>query len=67
MHFMAPFVATLLPMTLVVSISGHSYGTDGFVPAGWNAEVENFCSTPESLLCCNDTTLAGVAGEPTST
>ena len=68
---MAPFVlivaALIAPLALAVPTPGNTYGTGGSAPAGWDASVENFCSTPEFLECCNGTGIAGVAGEPTAT
>ncbi|KAM0794767.1 hypothetical protein BDR22DRAFT_894826 [Usnea florida] len=68
---MAPFallVAVLIaPLAFAVPHPSNVYGSGGSAPPGWNAEVENFCTTPEVLQCCNGVTLAGVAGEPDST
>lgn len=68
---MAPFTllvaALIAPLAFAVPTPGNVYGTGGSAPAGWNAEVENFCTTPEVLQCCNGETIAGVAGEPDST
>ena len=43
-----------------------SYGYGGQAPAGYNAKVENFCTIPTVLQCC-DTVIGGVAGEPDAT
>ena len=68
---MAPFallVAVLIaPLAFAVPHPSNVYGSGGSAPPGWNAEVENFCTTPEVLQCCDGATIAGVAGEPDST
>lgn len=68
---MAPFTllvaALVAPLVFAIPKPGNVYGSGGSAPSGWDAEVENFCTTPEVLVCCNGTTIAGVAGEPTST
>lgn len=43
-----------------------TYGYGGSCPRGWNAQVENFCTVPAVLQCC-DKVIAGVAGEPDAT
>jgi len=65
--FHRPFHRRAASLALAVPTTGNSHGTGGSAPAGWNAEVENFYSTPKVLFCCDGATLAGVAGEPTST
>ena len=48
------------------SPSWGSYSYGGACPTGWNSEVENFCTTPAVLQCC-DSVIGGVAGEPDAT
>lgn len=68
---MTPFTllvaALVAPFAFAVPEPGNVYGSGGSAPSGWDTSVENFCTTPEVLVCCNGTTIAGVAGEPTST
>lgn len=59
--------ALIAPLALAVPTPGNGYGTGGSAPAGWDASVEDFCSTPVVLFCCNGESIAGAAGEPTST
>ncbi|KAF6240850.1 hypothetical protein HO173_000642 [Letharia columbiana] len=59
--------ALVAPLALAVPTPGNTYGSGGSAPSGWDASVENFCSAPEILQCCNGTGVAGVAGEPDST
>lgn len=65
---LALFLAALIaPLAFAVPTPGNTYGSGGSAPAGWDASVENFCTVPDILQCCNGTTIAGVAGEPDST
>ncbi len=57
----APFV---LPSP--TPIPGNTWGSGGGPPPGYYT-VENFCSTPTVLYCCNGVGAAGAAGEPTAT
>ena len=48
------------------SPSWGSYGYGGSCPQGWNAKVENFCTIPAVLQCCEQV-IGGAAGEPDAT
>ena len=58
--------AILASVSLANPVPSNSWGTGGPPPEGYNT-IENFCTDPEVLFCCNGTTLVGVAGEATST
>ena len=58
--------ALVAPLAFAVPTPGNTYGTGGSAPAGWNAKVENFCTSPDVLLCCT-TIVGGAADEPTAT
>ena len=66
-HFALLVAVLIAPLAFAVPHPSNFYGSGGSAPPGWNAEVENFCTTPEVLQCCNGATIAGVAGEPDST
>lgn len=59
--------ALMVPLAFAMPKPGNTYGSGGSAPAGWNAEVENFCTVPDALACCNGATVVGAAGEPDST
>ena len=64
---LALLVAALVaPLAFAVPTPGNVYGTGGSAPAGYDASVENFCSAPEVLQCC-DQAIGSVATLPDAT
>ena len=66
--FVTPLIAALTsPFAHAIPIPSNVYSSGGSAPAGYNSTVENFCTVPETLACCNGLAIADVAGEPDST
>ncbi|KAF2482550.1 hypothetical protein BDY17DRAFT_161794 [Neohortaea acidophila] len=67
LHHITMHASSALTLLCTVSVAVAAvtpkYGAGGKPPKGWNANVENFCSSGQTLMCCGQVT-GGVAGLP---